>query len=618
MTLEFNPESKLKLNKFSKLGWWYVLALSIIATVAIIGQFLIQSHLESQSRDSRVINLAGTQRYKSQWIVKMSLLLYYDTEHKNFPDKIQTLEKLLEEWKRGHYGLQNGDPQLNLPGKNSEEVLHMFKDLEPYFASVYNSAREIIAYKKGTTQDPQRFHLAIQTLLDNESVFLQKMDRIVFQYDFEARSKVATLSKLEYFLLGLSIIVILLEIFFVFRPTTIQVNRTVNQLIASEKNAKKLSKEIGALYASLEKSYEQLSQVNEPVENPRVYAKADRGGNVVFISPLFDEVIGTKGNFQNMRICDLFPASGLDDDWMDEIIDTVSEGKAWQGEVQFESSAEEQRWAEIIINPVYGENEIDELVVLGSDITKRKHAEKNMGLKNRAAIEKKINQQKFRSVLILEGQEEERKRLAMDIHDGIGQMLTSLKFQMESINLPGNQEAQQKIGEIQQLINQVIKEVRRVTFNLKPTVLGDYGIQAALNVFIREIGKLTDTKLVYKVSGEMSYRLPQQVENNMFRIVQEAINNALKYSGAEKIEVLFEQREHDILVTVTDTGKGFDEKLISKGSTNIESGRGFFNMYERSEYINAKLEIKSSPGMGTTVVLTVPVHNMSQIEIQTE
>ena len=77
MTLEFHPESKLKLNKFSKLGMWYILALSVIATVAIIGQFLIQSHLQSQSQDSRVVNLAGTQRYKSQWIVKMSLLVHH-------------------------------------------------------------------------------------------------------------------------------------------------------------------------------------------------------------------------------------------------------------------------------------------------------------------------------------------------------------------------------------------------------------------------------------------------------------------------------------------------------------------------------------------------------------
>jgi signal transduction histidine kinase len=615
MTLEFNPESKLKLNKFSKLGWWYVLALSFIATVAIIGQFLIQSHLENQFRDGRVINLAGTQRYKSQWIVKMSLLLYYDIDHKHFPDKIKTIEQLLNDWKRGHEGLQHGDEQLSLPGNNSHKIQEMFNDLDPYFQNIFNSAYQIIDYKKGISNDTAAFHNSIRTLLDNETVFLKKMDQIVFQYDSEARAKVSTLSNLEYFLLALSIVVILLEIIFVFKPTTVQVNKTVNQLIASEKNAKKLSKEIGALYASLEKSYEQLSEVNEPVENPRLYAKADKGGSILFISPLFNEIAGNMSVISGMRICDLFTNADIDDDWMDEVIDTVSEGKMWQGEVHFKTfNGTEERWADIIINPVYGENDIEELVVLGADITKRKYAEKNMGLKNRAEIEKKINAQKFRSVLILEGQEEERKRLAMDIHDGIGQMLTSLKYQIESISHASQQDAQNKIKDVQQLINQVIKEVRRVTFNLKPTVLGDYGIQAALNVFIREIGKLTETELLYKVSGEMSYRLPQQVENNMFRIVQEAINNALKYSSSKTIEVSFEQREHDILVIVADNGKGFDEKLIEKRSTNIESGRGFFNMYERAEYINAKLEIKSAPGQGTRVVLTVPVHAIALAE----
>jgi two-component system sensor histidine kinase DegS len=609
MTLNFETEAKQRLNRFSRLGAYYILALSGIAAFAIIGQVLIQKHLHTQRGDSRVVNLAGTQRYKSQWIVKMSLLLYTDMDHKHFPNKIETLEHLLAEWKRGHEGLQQGDEGLGLPGKNSEIVMSMFKELDPYFTNVYNSVNHIIDYKKGIQKDSVQLQAALRTLLDNEFIFLKKMDQIVFQYDSEARSKVSTLSQLEYSLLGISILVIVLEILFVFRPTTIQVNRTVNKLIASEKNARKLSKEIGALYSSLEKSYEKLSQVNEPVENPRIFAKADRGGNIIFISQLFQELSGIEPLAGPQRICDLFVASGLGDDWMDEVVELVSEGRTWQGEIRYQSVRGEERWANIIINPVYGENEIEELLILGSDITKRKHAEKNMSLKNRAEIEKKINQQKFRSVLILEGQEEERKRLAMDIHDGIGQMLTSLKFQIESINLSNDQDARNKIAEVQQLINQVIKEVRRVTFNLKPTVLGDYGIQAALNVFIHEIGKLTDTELVYKVSGEMSSRLPQQVENNMFRIVQEAINNALKYSGAKRIEVFFEQRDNDINVTVQDGGKGFDEKIVEARSMNIESGRGFFNMYERAEYINATLDIKSSPGNGTVVSLVVPVHH---------
>ena len=160
---------------------------------------------------------------------------------------------LLEEWKAGHYGLQHGDAKLNLPGANSEKVMDMFRDLEPYFMNVYNSAQKIIEYKKEDRSDTSELQQTLKTMLDNETIFLQKMDHIVFQYDAEARAKVATLRRLEYILMFISIVVILLEIIFVFRPTTIQVNKTVNQLITSEKNAKQLSKEIGALYTSLEK-----------------------------------------------------------------------------------------------------------------------------------------------------------------------------------------------------------------------------------------------------------------------------------------------------------------------------------------------------------------------------
>jgi two-component system sensor histidine kinase DegS len=615
MTLKFNTEGKLKFNRFSKLGMWYILALSVIATISIVGQFLIQNHLESQTSDSRVVNLAGTQRYKSQWIVKMSMLLYTDIDHKHFPDKIGTLEQLMGQWKKGHYGLQHGDPELNLPGENSEQVMAMFKDLEPYFQNVYNSAQAIIEFKKHNGKDPHQIDEALKTLLDNEFIFLQKMDIIVFQYDKEARLKIGVLSKLEYILLIISIIVIALEILFVFRPTTIQVNNTVNQLIASEKNAKKLSKEIGVLYASLEKSYEDLSQVNLPEETPKLYAKTDRGGNVIFIADLFTDISGKTLSTFNGSLRSLFSGAQFDEDKMEEIIDVVAEGKSWQGIIHFQDKNNKDRWTDVMIVPVVNEqSEIDEWLVMGSDITRQKFAEQNMRDKNRAEIEKKINQQKFRSVLILEGQEEERKRLAMDLHDGIGQMLTSLKFQIESIDTQRSAEdLQLKLADIRELITQVIKEVRRVTFNLKPTVLGDYGLQAALNVFIKEIGKLTDIHMSYRMEGDTSVRLPQKVENNIFRIIQEAINNAIKYSAGTEIEVLLHQGENELSITVQDNGNGFDEKLVEARSMNIESGRGFFNMYERTEYVNGSLRIKSEPGKGTRVILTIPVKSLATV-----
>lgn len=615
MTLKFGPDTQQS-NKFTRLGLWYALALSMIILVAIIGQVLIQRHLHSQDNDSRVVNIAGTQRYRSQWITKMALLLHQNSDHPRYQGADSALANTLEEWKRGHYGLQKGDERLNLPGNNSEAVTAMFREIEPYFLNIYQGAKLILDYRQGKSVDTAAYNDAMRVILENEYAFLEKMDQIVFQYDHEAKTKVATLSRLEYILLGISILVIVLEILFVFRPTTIQVNKTMNQLIASEKNAKKLSKEIGVLYASLEKSYEDLSNVNLPPENPKLYGKTDRGGNVVTVSDLYSDLTGIEERIASIPLVEFFPGAGLTEEWFEEVVELVSDGNVWQGVIAIDGRDGEKHWSDVMIVPCYDENdEINEWLVLGADITLQKRAEQTMIEKNRASIEKRINQQKFRSVLILEGQEEERKRLAMDIHDGIGQMLTSLKFQIESIDFSKRtEETQAKLAEIQQLIIEVIREVRRVTFNLKPTVLSDYGLDAALNVFVREIGKLSSIEITYSSDADQALRLSKKVENNIFRIIQEGINNAIKYSEASKIGVTLTQSESDITIRITDNGKGFDEKLVEKRNANIESGRGFFNMYERTEYINGALEIKSTPGSGTTITLTVPVKNTVAIE----
>lgn len=610
MTLEFNQETKHTINRFSRLGTWYILALSVIVSIAIIGQVLIQNHVEDQLSDSHVINVAGRQRMLSQRITKCALLIKPVQDETDRVAIANELDSALQLWANSHTGLQYGNPKLDLPGNNSTSVKQMFESINVHHEAVKKNASFLV---EKLMQDPltdyDMLAAAIDTILAHQDDFLDGMNEIVFQYDAEAREKVMTLSKLEYILLGISIVVILLEIFFVFRPTTFQVNQTVNQLIASEKNAKKLSKEIGALYTSLEKSYVELSNVNVPVETPKIYAKTDRGGNVIFVSDLFADLSGVSWNEQSIPLAQLFNQSSLPSEWMDDLIEMLADGNTWQGTIQYQTTRGEQRWTELMIVPsMPTEGEDLEWLVLGSDITRQKLAEGTMRDKNRAEIEKKINQQKFRSVLILEGQEEERKRLAMDIHDGIGQMLTSLKFQIESIDLlKSKEEATRKLVEIQDLISQVIKEVRRVTFNLKPTVLGDFGLQAGLNVFIREISKLTEIELKYTVDSSENIRLPQKVENNIFRIIQEAINNAIKYSKASRIEITYKQNETDLLVTVQDNGQGFDEDLIESRNMNIESGRGFFNMYERTEYVNGHLEIRSSLNEGTLVTLQVPV-----------
>jgi signal transduction histidine kinase len=303
-------------------------------------------------------------------------------------------------------------------------------------------------------------------------------------------------------------------------------------------------------------------------------------------------------------------------DWMDDLIDRVSEEKIWKGEVHFRDAKKQDRWAMITVTPVFDDSgNIDELVMMGSDITLRKKAEHNIHRKTQAEIDKRINQQKYRSVLILEGQEEERKRIAMDIHDGIGQMLTSLKYQAESIDTNKIDAASDKLKEIDLLIKQIIREVRKVTFNLRPTVLGDYGLQVALDTYVREMAKLIDIKLEFHAESEIA-RLPQKIENNIFRIIQEAINNAVKYSGGNKIDVSLQQEGDELIAEVRDDGKGFDARLVDERSVNIESGSGFFNMHERSEYVNGNLKVETESGKGTTVRLTVPIRISAQIETE--
>lgn len=607
-------DAKDGLHRFSRLGLWYILALSAIATVILTGQVLIQRHLRAQLSDSQVVNVAGKQRMLSQKIVKTVLLFRSGQSGETRRGLYQDLRHTVNLWKVSQDGLLHGNDSLHLDGVNSAAITVYFARVQQDFNVLHSNAEKILAQLEADVSvDAAVLDPYVTAMLAHEGAFLTGMERIVHQYAAEAHEKVTRLSTLEYVMLGISLLVIVLEIAFIFRPTARHVSDTVRKLVASERNARKLTQEIGALYTSLERSYEQISLVREPQESPQLYAKADKGGNITFVAPYYEELVGGERAMVARRICDLFGMRSADD-WMDEVVETVSEGGLWQGELRFEDRAGERGWLEVIITPVYdAAGEVDELLVLGTNITKRRQAEKNMDRKNRADIEKKINQQKFRSVLILEGQEEERKRIAMDIHDGIGQMLTSLKYQIESIDIQDAARTKQKISEIDQLIKLVIKEVRKVTFNLKPPVLGDYGLAAALNVFVQEIGKLTDIRLVYSASGEPD-RLPQKMENNIFRIIQEAVNNAIKYSEGRTIAVSLQMRDTDLVLAVHDDGKGFDVKLVDAGSTNIESGRGFFNMYERTEYLHGNLQVESTPGLGTTVTLTVPVRSAKVAE----
>lgn len=168
----------------------YIFALTAVALLTLTGQFLIQSSINSQISDSHVVNLAGKQRFKSQEIVKLCLILYASLDHIEYQDKIKELKSLVEYWEKNHMGLRYGNKDLNLPGNNSAQVEQMFDSIDQNFYSVLNGALTIINLKENPTEANQtKMDAAIQRILSNERRFLNGMDEIVHQYDVEAQKK---------------------------------------------------------------------------------------------------------------------------------------------------------------------------------------------------------------------------------------------------------------------------------------------------------------------------------------------------------------------------------------------------------------------------------------------
>ncbi|MEM9896052.1 MAG: type IV pili methyl-accepting chemotaxis transducer N-terminal domain-containing protein, partial [Bacteroidota bacterium] len=194
----------MKDPRFKRLELLYLTALGCIALSIIISQFLIQTSIEDQQDDARVINVAGRQRMLSQKISKLSLELRQ--ENANQQALKNELQTALDLWQTSHFGLLNGDTLQGLNGNNSAKVIEMFQGIEQPFRHILQNATLLLGEQK-TDSIANR---AISKILENEAAFLAGMDAIVFQYDAEANAKVKKLKRTEYYLFFISLLIILL------------------------------------------------------------------------------------------------------------------------------------------------------------------------------------------------------------------------------------------------------------------------------------------------------------------------------------------------------------------------------------------------------------------------
>lgn len=219
---------------------------------------------------------------------------------------------------------------------------------------------------------------------------------------------------------------------------------------------------------------------------------------------------------------------------------------------------------------------------------------------------------KVRSVALLEGQEEERRRISRELHDGIGQMLTGLKLHSETLKDVAftNEKQKKNYEELNRLIIETIEATRTVSFNLMPSVLNDFGVTAAIRLLAEQNSKTYN--LTIRTDGlENIGRLSQNIEIGLYRIVQEAINNTIKHAKAKQITLSLRKKRSDIELIIADDGQGFDTKKLNQRHTQLMlTGNGISNMRTRAGLLGGSLKISSSSDKGTQISVKIPIHEV--------
>lgn len=208
----------------------------------------------------------------------------------------------------------------------------------------------------------------------------------------------------------------------------------------------------------------------------------------------------------------------------------------------------------------------------------------------------------------LSSQELERKRFAQDLHDGMGQLISSLRLLLGNINSNSSMESRiEVVSKSEKVIDEMQKEIRGIAFNLMPQTLIQYGLVPALKEMALRITSSGQVN-VSVISFDIPKRLPEIQEISLYRIIQEWVNNVLKYGQAPKIEIQLVGHENELSITIEDTGKGFDTGVLELGS-----GNGWRNILSRVKLIHGELEIDSHPNRsGTTLIIRVPLEGVPE------
>jgi PAS domain S-box-containing protein len=338
--------------------------------------------------------------------------------------------------------------------------------------------------------------------------------------------------------------------------------------------------EFASLELELKKSMQELIDIKFALDESSIVAITDSRGTITYINDQFsqiskypkEELLGQDHRILNSGY---HPNSFFKEMWK-----TIGLGMVWKGEIRNRAKDGTFYWVDTTIVPFMNDKgKPYQYLAIRYEITERKRVEQEL--------------QKMMTTII-DVQEEERKRLSRNLHDGIGQNLYS---HLITINRLLSEMDHPLLEQMQKEATQLIEEIRDISWELRPSVLDDLGLVPAIRSFLSRFSENYHIDVYFECV--LYRRLDISIELTIYRIIQEALTNIRKYAAVSDAAVTIREIDQIVRVMIEDKGKGFELDSQSRGV-------GLFSMDERARAVGGELTINSSPGKGTRIILEVP------------
>ena len=258
----------------------------------------------------------------------------------------------------------------------------------------------------------------------------------------------------------------------------------------------------------------------------------------------------------------------------------------------------ERIWLMLNSDPILDENnQVKHVVHSVTNITERKKLEQKQ-------ISEKISHQRQLTQATLDGQEAERKEIGKELHDNIGQQLTTIKLFLDLASSTADDNTHEMLSLALKGVGDVINEVRAMSRALVPSTLQDLGLIESINELVESISRTQVLSISFDHEGFDEELLPDNQKLTLFRIVQEQLNNIVKHAGAGNVSIRLSRKLREVVLDIKDDGKGFDPKKVKKGL-------GFINISNRAELFGGKNQVVSSPGKGCLLKVRFPLKQSS-------